>query len=164
MGRLLRYSSPTLSLVPFSHSSHSHASPSTIFILFRASFFPFSRFSLHLFCFISCLFLHALFLSVVSSRTLNLYFHPCLRYRINPSLFCAILFSFHFGRQRQNKSFPTEGINENRLVEAIIGRTRVQEAEGVANCIVVGASIVTVLNERPWQSVSFPATENRGTQ
>lgn len=57
---LLRYSSPTPSLVPFSHSLYSHASPSTIFILFRASFFPFSRFSLHLFCSISYLFLRAL--------------------------------------------------------------------------------------------------------
>lgn len=35
---------------------------------------------------------------------------------------------------------------------------------GVANRIVVGASIVTVLNERPWQSVSFPATGTRGTR
>lgn len=134
--RLLRHSAPTPSLVPFSHSLHSHASPSTIFILFRASFFPFSRFSPHLFCSISCLLLRALSLFVFSSRApwLNLYVHPPLRYRVDPSLFRAVLFSFHFGRQRQNKSLPTEGINENRLVEAIIGRTRVQEARGgVAN-------------------------------
>lgn len=67
-------------------------------------------------------------------------------------------------RQRQNKPPPTEGMNENRLVEATIGRTRVQEARGSGETHVVGASIVTVLNERPWQSVSFPAAETRGTQ
>lgn len=54
-------------------------------------------------------------------------------------------------------------MNENRLVEATIGRTRVQEARG-GEPHMVGASIVTVLNERPWQSVSFPAAETRGTR
>lgn len=55
-------------------------------------------------------------------------------------------------------------MNENRLVEATIGRTRVQEARGGGEPHVVGVSIVTVLNERPWQSVSFPAAETRGTR
>lgn len=44
--RLLFYSSPTLSLVLFSHSPHSHASPSAVFTLPHSSSFPFSRFSL----------------------------------------------------------------------------------------------------------------------
>lgn len=67
---------------------------------------------------------------ILLTRYLKLYFRPSLRYRINPSLLPTIFFSFYFDRQRQNKPLPTEGMNENRLVEAIIGRARVQEARG----------------------------------
>lgn len=57
--RLLCYSSPTLSLVPFSYSPHSHASPPTFFTLPHASSFLFSRFSLHLFRPVSCPLAHS---------------------------------------------------------------------------------------------------------
>lgn len=66
-----------------------------------------------------------------SSYTLKLYFCPSLWYRVNLYLFPTIRFSFHFIREgQQSKPLPTEGMNENRLVEAIIGRPRVQEARG----------------------------------
>lgn len=76
--RLLRYSSPTSSLVLFSHSPHSHASPSTILTLPHASSFPFSRFSLHLFRPVPCLsFAFSLWhhsLRSLLARYLKLYF------------------------------------------------------------------------------------------
>lgn len=56
-----------LTLFTFTRSS-----PSTIFILFGASFFPFSRSSHYLFCSISCFYICTL-LSIVSSRTLPEY-------------------------------------------------------------------------------------------
>lgn len=65
------YSSPALSLVLFSHSPHSHASPSTVFTLPHASSFPFSRFSLHLFGPICCLALWTLSLSLSLSVSLS---------------------------------------------------------------------------------------------
>lgn len=105
--RLLRYSSPTLSLVLFSHSPHSHASPSTVLTLPHASSFPFSRFSLHLFRLVSCpsfAFSLAPF-PPASSRTLpEAILHPSLRYRVNPSLLPAPHFSFYFTVDRDRLS------------------------------------------------------------
>lgn len=94
--RLLCYSSLTLSLVLFSHSPHSHASPSAVFTLPHSSSFPFSRFSLHLFYYLSAP--YTLTPSLVA-RYLKLYFRPSLEYRVNLYLLPTILFSFHFSRQ-----------------------------------------------------------------
>lgn len=74
---LLRYSPPTLSLVLFSHSPHSHASPSTALTLPHASSFPFSRFPLHLFALSLAPLLHSLLhrsLRSLLARYLKLYF------------------------------------------------------------------------------------------
>lgn len=105
--RLLRYSSLTLSLVLFSHSPHSHASPSTALTLPHASSFPFSRFSLHLFRPVSCpsfAFSLAPFPPNPSRTLPEAILHPSLRYRVNPSLLPAPHFSFYFTVDRDRLS------------------------------------------------------------
>lgn len=112
-------SSPSLTHPP----SHSHASPSISFVLSPIS--P-RAFTATLLFFISR--------SVTPSRALpEATLRPSLRGGITSIhlSFPPSFSRFHFAvRQRQSLPPPTEGMNENRLVEAMIGRARVQEAEG----------------------------------
>lgn len=152
----LCYSSPTLSLPFFSHSAHSHAS--TILTLPHSSFFPFSRFSLTLFYYLSILYGLTPSLLIHSSYTFVLLFSIasiCISF--------LILFSFQFERDSRVSRYQRRGWTRTdwwRLSSVARGCKK----RGMANRTVVGASIVTVLNERPWQSVSFPAIGARGTR
>lgn len=155
------YSSPALSLGLFSHSPHSHASPSTVFTLPHASSFPFSRFSLHLFRPICCLALWTLSLSPSLSLSLSFFL-----YRSFSHVTWSYIFVLLFGIASIHLSFPLFSsrftlIDRDRTSRCrrrgwtrtdwwrLSSAARGCKKRGVANHVVEGASIVTVLNKQP---------------
>jgi hypothetical protein len=143
-------SRPTLSLVPFSHSPHSHASPSTIFTLPHVSSFPFSRFSLHLFHPVSpCAVSLSSSLLLDSPFSSSYYSRPSLRYIASIHLsFLPSSSAFTSADRDRASRRCRRGWTRTDWWRLSSVRARVQGARG-GEARVVGASIVTVLNERP---------------
>lgn len=134
--------------------------PSAGFTLPHSSSLPFSRFSLPLFYYLSVFYNLTPSLLARWSCTFVLLFgiaSICISFLL--SSFRFILFE----RDSRVSCYRRRGWTRTdwwRLSSVARGCKK----RGVANRTVVGASIVTVLNERPWQSVSFPTTGTRSTR